>query len=197
MLPQIVSYAIAPSDHDTAVRAGAQIAAQCGYVAMCLSLSWGVLVATGWVDRFARRPAMLRGHLVLAGFAIVLGAVHAALFLLLSDPGRRFSPAMITIPFFGGNPARWALGIAGLELLIAIAVSTALRPLLNYLGWLRFHWLAYPAVACGIAHSWLGAAVNGQLAMLWLGGLSVLTPTALIAILRFVPAKYLTFVGLV
>jgi sulfoxide reductase heme-binding subunit YedZ len=62
---------------------------------------------------------------------------------------------------------------------------------------LFLHRLAYPAVALLVVHSLLGAIANGHLDIVWLGGLTFLVPTVVLAVLRFVPSKVLTEVGLV
>jgi sulfoxide reductase heme-binding subunit YedZ len=56
--------------------------------------------------------------------------------------------------------------------------------------------LGYPAIGLGVAHSLLGAMIDNHLATLWLAGLAVLVPSALLAVLRFVPARFLTRFGL-
>jgi sulfoxide reductase heme-binding subunit YedZ len=194
--PQIAAET-AHSTHDAAVRAVAQAAARTAYVAMCLNLCWGVFVTTGWVGRLTGRTAMRRSHATLAVFAVMFALVHAGSLLFLSGPGARFSVPVIAIPLYPGTPWRWALGIVSLELMMAIVVSSAVRRFLDYLGWLHFHRIGYPAVLLGTGHSWLGAAANGHLSMLWLAGLTVLVVTALIAVLRLVPARYLARIGLI
>jgi sulfoxide reductase heme-binding subunit YedZ len=187
---------MAHSIHDTNIRAIAQASARTAYVAMCLSLCWGIFVATGWIGRLTGRDAMRRSHIILATFAIVTAVVHAGLFLLLSDTNEEFALGTIVIPFAAHGQARWALGIVGLEVMIAIGVSSALQRFFVYRRWLNAHRFAYPAVALAVGHSWLGAAANGNMQLLWLAGLTVLVPTALLSGLRFVPARFLVSLGL-
>jgi sulfoxide reductase heme-binding subunit YedZ len=88
------------------------------------------------------------------------------------------------------------MGILGLELMIAILFSTGMRRFIRYSRWLRFHQFAYPAVAMTVVHSWFGAIHNGHLGLLWLGGITVLTPAVTLTLLRFLPPKVLTRAGL-
>jgi sulfoxide reductase heme-binding subunit YedZ len=139
---------------------------------------------------------MRKSHATLAILAIVLAGIHAAMFLFLADDDGRLRLVTVTIPLLGGGKWRWALGIVGLETMIAVAVSSAWQRFFVYRRWLHFHWFSYPAVALVVVHAWLGAAANGHLATLWLAGLTVLVPTALIVILRFVPTSFLAALGL-
>lgn len=139
---------------------------------------------------------MRKSHATLAVLAIVLAGIHAAMFLFLDNQNVRFHLATVTVPLLNGGKWRWALGIVGLETMIAIMVSSALQRLFVYRRWLHVHRLSYPAVALVVVHAWLGAAANGHLATLWLAGLTVLVPTAVVVILRFVPASFLATVGL-
>ena len=135
-------------------------------------------------------------HVILATLAIVTAAVHAGLFLLLTDTNEKFALVTIVVPFAANAEARWAPGIIGLEVMIAIAVTSALQRFFVYRSWLNAHRFAYPAVALAVGHSWLGAMANGNLALLWLAGLTVLVPTVLLSGLRFMPARFLVSLGL-
>ncbi len=192
----LVSLASTQPLHDPSVRTVIQTSARVAYVATCSSLCWGVFLSTGWISRITGRTAMRKSHATLAVLAIALAGIHAALFLFLDNKNVRFHLATVTIPLSDGGKWRWALGIVGLEIMIAIMISSALQRLFVYRRWLHVHWLSYPAVAAVVVHAWLGAAANGHLATLWLAGLTVLVPTAAIVILRFVPASFLATVGL-
>jgi methionine sulfoxide reductase heme-binding subunit len=185
----------AHSPHDTGVRDVAQLSARLAYVLMCLTLCWGVLVSTGWVHRLTGRQATRSGHMVLATLALAFGGLHAVAFLFLTDV--TFTPVTIAVPFGDGGPARWAAGIIGFELMLAIAISVGLQRFFSYRRWLGLHRLAYPAVALTVIHAFVGAAVNGHLEALWLAGLTVLVPTILMAALRFVPSRVFAEAGLV
>jgi sulfoxide reductase heme-binding subunit YedZ len=183
---------IALPQHDIGVREVAALSARASYVFMCLTLCWGVLTATGWIKRLTDHQAIRSAHMILATFTLATGVTHAIVFLLLREQG--LDVFGITVPFSG--LARHALGILGLELLLAITITTGMRRFIRYRNWLRFHQLAYVAVGMVVVHSWFGAIHNGHLALLWLGGITVLTPAVTLTALRFLPPKLLIRAGL-
>jgi sulfoxide reductase heme-binding subunit YedZ len=183
---------IALPQHDIGVRETAALSARIAYVLMCLTLCWGIFTATGWIRRLTGHQAIRSSHMVLATLTVAFGFAHAIVFLLLREQGLNF--VGITVPFSGY--ARHGLGILGLELMIAIMLATSLKNLVNYRRWLRFHQLAYPAVAMVVVHSWFGAIHNGHLAVTWLAGVTVLTPAITLTALRLTPPSLLIKWGL-
>jgi sulfoxide reductase heme-binding subunit YedZ len=183
---------IALPQHDIGVREVAALSARAAYVIMCFTLCWGIFTATGWIRRLTGHQAIRSGHMILATFTIAAGVTHAIVFLLLREQG--LNVAGIMIPFAGRF--RHGLGILGLELMIAIVFATGLKNFVNYRRWLRFHQLAYPAVALVVVHSWFGAIANGHLAVTWLGGVTALTPAITLTALRLTPPSLLIKAGL-
>ena len=193
-MPDPLLLQAATSPHDAGVREMAALSARMAYVAMCLTLCWGVFTATGWVRRLSGHHALRGGHQMLASFTIATGVTHAAAFPFLDDID--FGLTKVLIPFADGGLARHALGIVGLELMVAIALTAGLHRTVKYLNWLRFHQLAYPAVAMTVVHAWFGAAANGNLSLLWLGGITLLAPALTLSVLRLMPPKHLVRIGL-
>ena len=183
------------SPHDTGVRQDAALSARLAYALMCLTLSWGVLVSTGWVHRLTGRQATRNSHMVFATMTIAFGIIHVWSFLFLTDV--HFPLVKLTIPLVDGGLVRHATGIIGFEVMIAIFVSVALQRFFSYRRWLFLHRLAYPAVALLVVHSLLGAIANGHLEIVWLGGLTFLVPMLVLAVLRFAPSRMLVGAGLV
>ena len=183
-----------PSPHDAGVRQVAALSARLAYVVMCATLSWGVLVSTGWVHRLTGRQATRNSHMVLATLTLAFGTMHVLAFLFLTDVN--FTAVTLFVPLADGV-LRHTAGIIGFELMIAIALSVAVQRFFRYRRWLFLHRLAYPAVALLVVHSLFGAIANGHLEILWLGGLTFLVPTVVLAVLRFIPSRVLTDVGLV
>lgn len=192
----VAQFAVARSPHDSDVRQIAAVSARLAYLFMSLTLAWGVFAATGWINRITGRDAVRATHGVFAVFTIAFGVLHAASFLFLTDAGELFHPVMLTVPLAGGSLLRWAPGIIGLELMIAIAITVSLQHRVNYRRWLRFHQFGYVAVGLTAVHSWFGAVANGHLALLWLAGITVLAPVLVVCVLRFVPSRVLVSVGL-
>jgi sulfoxide reductase heme-binding subunit YedZ len=183
---------VALPQHDIGIREVAALSARAAYVLMCLTLCWGVLTATGWVRRVTGHQAIRSGHMILASFTLATGMLHVVVFLLLRE--QSLTIAGIIVPF--GGRFRHTLGILGLEIMLAITIAVGLKRFVRYRNWLRFHQLAYAAVAMVVAHSWFGAIANGHLAVLWLGGITVLSPAVTLTILRFLPPKMLIRAGL-
>lgn len=192
----VVHLALIRSPHDSEVRQVAALSARLAYLFMCLTLAWGVFAATGWINRITGRSAVRGTHLAFALFTIAFGIAHAAAFLLLTDANELFDPLMLAVPLAGGSLLRWAPGIVGLELMIAVAVTVSLQHRVNYRKWLRFHQFGYLAVGLTAVHSWFGAVANGHLELLWLAGITVLAPTIILGVLRFIPSRVLVSAGL-
>lgn len=189
------SAALVPvSPHDTGIAEAAALSGRLTYLCMCLTLCWGVLAATGWVRRIGGRDALRSGHLLLASSTLATGTVHGLTFLFLQDDP--FGVADLLLPFYDGSP-RHALGIAGLELVIAVSVTAGLRRGAREGRWLRFHQLGYLAIGLLAVHAWLGAISSGHLSAVWLAGITLLVPPVLLSVLRVLPASALVRAGLV
>nr|WP_236788313.1 ferric reductase-like transmembrane domain-containing protein [Amycolatopsis sp. GM8] len=186
---------MAQQSSDTGLRSVAQMSARISYVFMCLTLCWGVLTATGWVRNLTGRKALRGGHMVMATLTLAFGVVHAASFYFLSVGA--FSIARLTVPFLPSGLARHAFGIIGLELMIAIAITAGMHRFIAYRRWLWLHRLAYLAIPLLAVHSFFGAIANGHLAVLWLGGITLLVPVVTLSVLRFLPSRALERIGLV
>jgi ferredoxin len=182
------------SPHDIGIAEAAALSGRLTYLCMCLTLCWGVLAATGWVRRFSGQDAIRTGHVVLAAFTLATGTLHGLTFLFLEDDP--FGVADLLLPFYDGTP-RHALGIAGLELVIAVSVTAGLRRGAREGRWLRFHQAGYLAIALLAGHAWFGAAASGHLAVGWLAGITLLVPPVLLSVLRVLPAAVLARAGLV
>jgi methionine sulfoxide reductase heme-binding subunit len=183
------------SPHDTGVRQDAALSARLAYALLCLTLSWGVLVSTGWVHRLTGRQATRSSHMVLATLTLAFGLIHVWSFLFLTDV--HFTVIKLTIPLVDGGLLRHATGIVGFELIVAIAISVGFQRFFRYRRWLFLHRLAYPAVALLVVHSLFGAIANGHLEILWLGGVTFLVPAVVLTVLRFIPSRVLIGAGLV
>lgn len=193
----LLAFGTTHSPHDSGVRQVAAFSARLAYVLMCFTLAWGVFAATGLITRLTGRHAVRGSHLVLAVLTLAFGVLHALCFLLLTDPDERFTPVMLLVPLVDGGAFRWGLGIIGLELMLAIAASVLIQRFVVYRRWLRFHQVAYFAVAITALHAWLGAAANGHLEVVTLAGLTVTIPTITLVGLRFAPPGLLTWLGLI
>jgi len=180
---------------DTGVRQIAAMSARLAYTLMCLTLCWGVLTATGWVRRLGERKTLRSGHMVLAMLTVAFGLVHAVSFLFITSG--TFSILMLAVPMMPGTFLRHALGIIGLELMIAIAITACLHRWTAYRRWMYLHRLAYLAIPLLAVHSVFGAIANGHLELLWLAGITLFVPVFTLSFLRFLPERVLLRIGLV
>ncbi|HJQ48112.1 MAG TPA: hypothetical protein VJ870_17595 [Amycolatopsis sp.] len=177
------------SPHDAGVHDVAALSAHAAFVFLCLGLCWGIFTSTGWLHRLTGRQATRSSHLALVTLALAFATLHAAAFLLMRDA--RFGPVQLSVPFVTGGYVV-AAGVVSLELMLAITLAVVVRRLLSPRRWLWLHRLGYPAVALGVLHSFTGAFVDGHLQALWMFGLALAVPTALLAGLRFLPVRLLT-----
>lgn len=186
---------LAVSEHDAGVWDVATASGRMAYITMCLSACWGVLTATGWVRKITGRAALRTTHQVLATFAMATAVTHAFTFLLLeSEPLEVYQ---LVLPLVGGGEVRHALGVVGLELMLAASITAALQRTVFYRDWLRLHRLAYVGVWLGAMHAWLGAAASGHVAVVWLAGITVLMPAVTLTVLRFLPPRVLVRIGVI
>jgi sulfoxide reductase heme-binding subunit YedZ len=83
----------------------------------------------------------------------------------------------IVVPFASPYRPLWTgLGTVGVDLLIAVAVSSAIRQHISARAWRTVHWLAYGSWPVAMAHS-LGEGTDGL--KLWMG---VLAATCALAV---------------
>lgn len=183
---------LAAAGHDDGVRELSVLSARLAYVLMCLTLTWGVLVGTGWVDRLTGRQALRATHSFLATLTLAFAFVHGVSFLLLDTP---VAVSALVIPFTG--VFRDTMGILAFEGMLAASIAVGLKRWTSYWRWLWLHRLAYPAFALGVLHAFFEALATGRLAAVYLGGLTLLVPTVTVVVLRFIPAKALATAGLV
>lgn len=179
---------------DSGVRSVAALSGRLAYLAMCLTLCWGVLTATGWIRRITGHQAIRSGHLVLAVFTLSLATVHGLSMLFLDE--QLVVGTQVIVPFLNGY-VRHALGIIALELMIAIAITAGMHRFFRYRSWLWFHQTAYAATALGVVHSWWGAWANGNFQVMWLAGITVTAPAIALTTIRFLPVPLLVRLGLV
>jgi predicted ferric reductase len=78
--------------------------------------------------------------------------------------------ASIVVPFASSYRPFWTgLGTVGVDLVIAVAISSALRGHISARAWRTIHWLAYGSWPVAMAHS-LGEGTDGL--TVWMGVLS-------------------------
>jgi sulfoxide reductase heme-binding subunit YedZ len=192
-IEQFATLTMVESPHDSGVHQVAALSARSAFVFLCLGLCWGTFTSTGWLHRLTGRQATRSSHVVFVSLALGFATLHALAFLFMQDDRYRF--ADLALPLRTGGVTQ-ALGILGLELMLAVALSRGAHRMLRHRRWLWLHRLGYPAVALAVVHSAAGAMADGHLAQLWVFGLALSVPTALVTALRFLPSHVLTGAGL-
>jgi sulfoxide reductase heme-binding subunit YedZ len=182
---------LAAASHDDGVRELSVLSARLAYALMCMTLTWGVLVSTGWFDRLTGRHALRASHQVFATLTLAFAFVHMVSFTLL-DQARPF--ADLIIPFRG--VLRDTFGVLAFEGMLTAAIAVGLKRWTSYWRWLWLHRLAYPAFVLGVLHAFFQALAKGTLSTVYLGGLTLLVPAITVILLRLVPAKTLEAAGL-
>lgn len=91
-------------------------------------------------------------HRNLSLFAVVFLLAHVV--TAVADPYAKLGWRDAAIPFVSSYRPFWlGLGVVAAELILALVVSSALRPLLGFTAWKTVHWLAYGSWPVAIFHS--------------------------------------------
>jgi sulfoxide reductase heme-binding subunit YedZ len=195
VLVQIAVDTVGDLEHDSGIRELGTLAGRLAYAMMCASLTWGVLTSMGWVNRLTGRQALRSSHMIFATLTLAFAGIHLVSLLYLRV--LPFSAVQVLVPFNSGGKLPHTMGILAFEGMLIASVVVGLRRWMTYYRFLWLHRLAYPAFALGVGHAFFGAVDSGQLAALWLGGLTLLIPAVTTALLRLVPAKALATTGLI
>ena len=108
-------------------------------------------------------PAFARAevHRRAAALAVVFLAVHVLTAVL--DTYVNIGWPAIVVPFASGYRTVWlALGTIGADLLLAVAISSALRQRISARHWRALHWLAYLSWPVAVSHA-LGMGTDSKL----------------------------------
>jgi len=94
--------------------------------------------------------AGLHRNLSLFAIAFLLAHIVAA----VADPYARLGWKDATIPFVSSYRPLWlGLGVIAGELVLALVITSALRPWLGFRAWRTVHWLAYASWPIAVFHS--------------------------------------------
>ena len=91
-------------------------------------------------------------HRNLSLFAVVFLLAHVV--TAVADPYAKLGWRDAAIPFVSAYRPFWlGLGVIAAELVLALVVSSALRPALGFRAWKTVHWLAYGSWPVAVVHS--------------------------------------------
>jgi DMSO/TMAO reductase YedYZ heme-binding membrane subunit len=136
-----------------------------------LAVMWGMVLRNGWALTWVRHSTLLATHTTVALLGLCLGVVHAA--AQLAKPANLFRPIDVLVPFmFYRDPIGTGVGIIGLYIFIAVAMSIMIQKWLGYSRWRALHSMTYVAFTLLVAHvlisgsdtgiSWLAYGVAGS-----------------------------------
>ncbi len=123
-------------------------------------------------------PAFARAdiHRRISALTVVFLAIHVVTSVVYSYVHIRWST--IVVPFTSSYHSFWlALGTIGVDLFLAVAISSALRQHISARSWRVLHWLAYLSWPVAVAHS-LGMGTDTELD--WVLGLVALCITSVV-----------------
>jgi predicted ferric reductase len=137
----------------------------------------GILVAGRAPSRL---PAFARAdiHRRISFLTVVFLAIHVVTSVL--DTYVNINPLAIVAPFASSYHRFWlALGTVGVDLFLAVAISSALRSHISAGAWRLLHWLAYLSWPVAVAHS-LGMGTDAKLT--WVLGLVALCVASVVGV---------------
>jgi methionine sulfoxide reductase heme-binding subunit len=146
---------------------------------LTLTMVLGILTA----GRFSRRswPAFAQAdlHKRVSVIAVVFLAIHVLTAVL--DTYVHIGLISIVVPFTSHYQPLWTgLGTVALDLLAAVALSSAFRTRISAGAWRAIHWLAYGSWPVAMAHA-LGEGTDG--AKLWMGVFAAVCSLAVVGAL--------------
>lgn len=140
------------------------MAATVGFLAfflLWLTVMWGLFLRNGWALTWVRHATLLATHTTLALLGLCLAAVHAGVQLV--KPGNLFRVVDLFVPFtFWRDPIGVGVGVIGLEILVAVALSIGFQRVLGYSRWRGLHALAYVAFTLTVAHILISGSDTGR-----------------------------------
>ena len=143
-----VLLAAGPSPLWYATRAGGTVA----LLLLTATVALGIATGGGWVPRRGARfePALLHRNLSL--LTLVFLTLHVV--TALSDTFVHIGWAATVLPFASPYRTVWlGLGTVALDLLLAVAITSAVRLRLGVRLWKAVHWSAYAAWPVALVHA--------------------------------------------
>ncbi|QSB16185.1 ferredoxin [Natronosporangium hydrolyticum] len=139
------------------------VAATVGFLSfflMWLAVMWGMFLRNGWALTWVRHSTLLATHTTVALLGLTLGAVHAA--AQLAKPANLFTVLDVLVPFYHWrDPIGTGVGIIGLYIMIAAAMSIMIQRWLGYSRWRALHTMTYVGFTLVTAHVLISGSDTG------------------------------------
>jgi DMSO/TMAO reductase YedYZ heme-binding membrane subunit len=116
------------------------------------SVVWGLALSTRLAKRRPWPAWLLDMHRFLGALAVVFTVVHVGAVLL--DSYTHFSLAAVLVPFVATwHPTAVAWGIVAFYVLLAVEVTSLLKPRIGHTWWRRTHYLSFALFAFSTVHA--------------------------------------------
>jgi sulfoxide reductase heme-binding subunit YedZ len=137
------------------------------YIALLLSVVYGLLLSTKILDAIAHRPVNFALHQDLAAFGLGLAGIHGVLLGL--DKSVPFSLAAIFIPGMAPHaPLAVAAGQVALYLMAIVTASFYVRRFIGQRTWRALHYVTFLAFAGSTVHGIASGTDSGSMWVQWL-----------------------------
>jgi methionine sulfoxide reductase heme-binding subunit len=124
------------------------------YLALALSVVWGLLVSTAVADAWIARARSIHLHRWIS--AVALGFVAAHGLVLVGDPYVRFDAVDLLVPFVSAyRPLAVGVGMLAAYVAVAVFGSIWLRRRIGQRAWRLVHYLAFPMLGLVTLHGLL------------------------------------------
>jgi sulfoxide reductase heme-binding subunit YedZ len=139
------------TEHDKLPWFGTRLFGMLSYLAVALSVIYGLLLSTGVLDAIAHRAVSFTLHQDLAAIGLGLGMVHGALLML--DRTVPYTPAQVLVPFAGPYQPLWVgIGQIALYLMAIVYASFYARRRIGQRAWRLLHYATFLAFLGATAH---------------------------------------------
>jgi methionine sulfoxide reductase heme-binding subunit len=134
------------------------------YLALTLSVVWGLLLSTNLADKWIARGRSVELHRWISAAALALIVAHAL--VLVGDPYVRFDLVDLLVPFAAAyRRLAVALGVVSAYCTVIVFGSFWLRRVLGQRTWRAVHILAFPTYGLVTLHGMLAGSDSGTLWM--------------------------------
>lgn len=145
------------------------------FTGMSLGLLYGYPFAKG-----SLKTTLYAWHSRLTGLGTILALLHAA--VLVVDTYTPFTWTELLIPFMAHDKPLWyGLGTLALYGMLALLLTSDLRPTIKRSVWLAIHMLAYPIYVAALIHGVMAGTDSEHPLMQWVYITTLLTTLVLAA----------------
>ncbi len=151
------------------------------YLALTLSIVWGLLLSTSVADTWIARGRSVELHKWISAVAVGLIGAHAL--VLVGDPFVRYDLVDVLVPFASAyRSIAVALGVLSAYGTVVVLGSFWLRRLLGQRTWRAVHMLAFPTFGLVTLHGILAGSDSG---LAWVRLMYLLSTTIVLVLVTY------------